>query len=224
MENNTLKNQAYYEIKTRILSCTFPPGTLLNESMLCELLSFSRTPVRDALSRLENENLVRITPPKGVVVTDITINDVSSFLEALLHFDPYLIRTCPSVFAEENCSQLLSSGINSKNSTNDQIVRTFLMTFHKILASATDNLYMIELYDHLANLEQRLLHLINIPQANYSPLLERIQTFYPEFQKKNPEQTAMLITDILKLYQDIIIAAFLNYAKTLPPQEASITE
>lgn len=112
METNTLKNQAYYEIKTRILNCDFPPGTLLNESMLCDLLSISRTPIRDALSRLENENLVRITPPKGVIVTDITINDVSSFFETLLQFDPYIIRTYGQDFSRE---QLLAFSASIKS-------------------------------------------------------------------------------------------------------------
>ena len=50
--NRDLKNKAYETIKERLLDCTYEPGTLLNEARLAEDLGFSRTPVREAISRL----------------------------------------------------------------------------------------------------------------------------------------------------------------------------
>ena len=75
----SLKNQAYYEIRQRILTCEYAPGAILNEAFLCEELSFSRTPVRDALSRLEHEHLLRIVSKKGIVIENITLSDIGNY-------------------------------------------------------------------------------------------------------------------------------------------------
>jgi len=80
----SLKNQAYYEIRQRILTCEYAPGAILNEAFLCEELSFSRTPVRDALSRLEHEHLLRIVSKKGIVIENITLSDIGNYFEVLL--------------------------------------------------------------------------------------------------------------------------------------------
>lgn len=51
-EKKSLKQQAYDEIKRKIVTCEYAPNTLLNEELLREELHVSRTPIRDALSRL----------------------------------------------------------------------------------------------------------------------------------------------------------------------------
>ena len=58
MTKKSLKVQAYNNIKEKILNCEFSPGMHLNEAVLCETFHVSRTPIRDALSRLEQEGLV----------------------------------------------------------------------------------------------------------------------------------------------------------------------
>ena len=54
-EKKSLKQQAYDEIKRKIVTCEYAPNTLLNEELLREELHVSRTPIRDALSRLEQK-------------------------------------------------------------------------------------------------------------------------------------------------------------------------
>ena len=81
---DSLKNQAYREIRQKILTCEYPPGTVLNEAFLCEALSISRTPVRDALSRLEHDHLLQIISKKGIVIESITLSDIGNYFEVLL--------------------------------------------------------------------------------------------------------------------------------------------
>ena len=57
----TRKQAAYEYIKKKILSCMYEPGVVMNEQTLCDELELSRTPVRDALSRLEQEGPVSYT-------------------------------------------------------------------------------------------------------------------------------------------------------------------
>ena len=77
MAGSNLKTLAYTQIRRKIVSCEYAPGSNLNEEMLTSALGLSRTPVRDALGRLEQEGLVEIRPKKGVTVTPLTVTDIN---------------------------------------------------------------------------------------------------------------------------------------------------
>lgn len=72
----TISEQVYMDIKNSILKGKYKGGNELNEITLSEELSVSRTPVREALKRLEKDSLIRITPHKGAMVVEPTLNDV----------------------------------------------------------------------------------------------------------------------------------------------------
>lgn len=91
MTNRDLKNHAYHTIKEKLINCEYSPGTLLNEAQLAVELGFSRTPVREALSSIEQEGFVRILPKKGVYVTEVTLNDVMQIFQARLEIEPVTI-------------------------------------------------------------------------------------------------------------------------------------
>ena len=81
----SLKLQAYQYLKTKILNCEYRPNEFLNEQKLCaEMGNISRTPMRDALGRLEQEGLITILPKKGLMVSGITEEDVHSMFEMRL--------------------------------------------------------------------------------------------------------------------------------------------
>lgn len=89
----SLKLQAYNYLKDKILRCEYAPNDMLNEQKLCEEMgNISRTPMRDALGRLEQEGLVAILPKKGLMVSGITAADVRSIFEVRLLVEPYALR------------------------------------------------------------------------------------------------------------------------------------
>src|ERR1700755_3343566 len=65
-KHNSLVAKAYEEIKEKIITLYFLPGQYLNEAAISALLQVGRTPVHQALQRLELEGLVEIMPCKGV--------------------------------------------------------------------------------------------------------------------------------------------------------------
>lgn len=90
--NRDLKNHAYNILKDRLVNCIYPPGTLLNEAQLAVELELSRTPVREAISRLEMEGFVKIMPKKGIYVTDILLNDVLQIFQTRIEIEPVALR------------------------------------------------------------------------------------------------------------------------------------
>ncbi len=65
---------------------------MLNEAQLALELGYSRTPIREALNRIENEGFIRILPKKGIYVTDVTLNDVVQIFQTRLEIEPIALR------------------------------------------------------------------------------------------------------------------------------------
>jgi len=70
-----LSQWVYDELKKKIITCEFRPGTIIEEVALSRHLEVSRTPIRSALSHLESENLVYSTPRKGFTVKQLSIKE-----------------------------------------------------------------------------------------------------------------------------------------------------
>lgn len=79
-KTQSLADQIFERLEADILIGKYPYGTLLTETALSDELGVSRTPVREALSRLEQENLVLDTK-KGMQVLGITENDLKDIYE-----------------------------------------------------------------------------------------------------------------------------------------------
>jgi DNA-binding GntR family transcriptional regulator len=74
--------RAYDYAKWAILNAVYSAGDVITEGGLAAELGVSRTPVREALLRLEVEGLVQLRPKKGAVVATFTLEDVDDVLEA----------------------------------------------------------------------------------------------------------------------------------------------
>jgi len=69
---------AYAKIRAAIISLEFQPGEALQETALARRLGASRTPVREALRRLQGEGLVDVAPSKGMIVAQVSVQDVEN--------------------------------------------------------------------------------------------------------------------------------------------------
>ena len=82
LNNRPNLSEAVYEmIKQRLLSQELEPGTKLREEDLADQLGVSRTPVREAINKLEREGLVEIIPRYGTFVANISSKDVEEIYQ-----------------------------------------------------------------------------------------------------------------------------------------------
>ena len=77
----TVQSETVDKLRNAILLGQFKPGARLAEAMLCDLMSVSRTSIREALRRLEGEKLVIIVPNKGPSVVKIEWEDAKAIYE-----------------------------------------------------------------------------------------------------------------------------------------------
>lgn len=157
MQKESLKNKAYNLIKTKIVNCEYPPNSFLNETLLMDEIGSSRTPIREALSKLEQENLVRILPKKGIMVSDLSINEISMIFETRILIEPYIVAHYGQLVPSDILSSM-KKNFDLKNlshrSTNEIYVKDD--QFHKLLVNSSKNLYFMRTMDYIYNQNFRL--------------------------------------------------------------------
>jgi len=79
----SLVQSAYEEIRRRILDNEYPPAHQVLEQELAADLGMSRTPLREALVRLQNENFVQLIPRHGMRVVPLSLEDLRDTYEVL---------------------------------------------------------------------------------------------------------------------------------------------
>jgi GntR family transcriptional regulator, rspAB operon transcriptional repressor len=89
---SSLTQQAYEAIKEKVITLYFLPGQYLNEGAICELLNLGRTPVHQALQRLQQEGLIDVVPRKGVIIQPDSISQIIEFLDARLTVETEIAR------------------------------------------------------------------------------------------------------------------------------------
>lgn len=152
----SLKSTTYEIIKQRIINCEYLPGTMLNEETLKEELHVSRTPIRDALGRLEQENLITIKPKKGILVSEFGIEDINTIFETRLLYERYALLEYGNNLDEIK----LASFYHAYSAANDNIDRSFIMnldaTFHTFIMSPIRNSYILHSYELVSIQNKRL--------------------------------------------------------------------
>ncbi len=86
------KMQAYEILKRKILANEFKPNEYLEEKNLCEMVNMSRTPIREAINLLAQENLVTVIQNKGVFVSELGIQSVRELFEARHTLEPIILQ------------------------------------------------------------------------------------------------------------------------------------
>ncbi|MGP9568972.1 GntR family transcriptional regulator [Halomonas sp. AOP5-B2-8] len=85
---STRVDDAYEQLKDEIRSNRMPPGFQAPEPEIAARLGMSRTPIREALIRLESEGLVKMTPRRGAYVLPIRLDDMKEIYEILTSLEP----------------------------------------------------------------------------------------------------------------------------------------
>jgi DNA-binding GntR family transcriptional regulator len=84
----SLTEQAYAVLRDRLVMLEIKPGEPINEDRLRTELGVGRTPIREALKRLEQERLVVAFPRRGTFATDVNISDLSHISEVRRTLEP----------------------------------------------------------------------------------------------------------------------------------------
>ena len=92
LEYSSLSELVYLHLRKQMNSGVLTPGSTINIGEIAEQLGISKTPLRDALIHLECEGFVTILPRRGVLVNELTLDDIENAYDAVGLVEAHIIR------------------------------------------------------------------------------------------------------------------------------------
>ena len=105
IKNYSLADQVFEKLEEDILSGRIPHGQVFTENELSAKMGVSRTPIREALVRLEQERLISDTG-KGIKILGVTKEDLLDIMEVRLRLDGIAARRCAERITDEEIGEL----------------------------------------------------------------------------------------------------------------------
>jgi DNA-binding GntR family transcriptional regulator len=159
IDNSNLLEKAYSILKEKIIRREFKPNEKLSIPELAAQLGVSRTPVRDALNRLEMEGLIKTVSKVGTFVTAIEARDVLDIMDTRLMLEFWAVDKMPLLPEPEFVERTaLLEGLLDRASVAFQKVPLesylkldFNLQFHAALIDFGDNRRNAALYRDMMN-------------------------------------------------------------------------
>jgi len=150
--------KAYARIKGRIITAQMPPGSVINEAQLMEEFDLGRTPIREAIKQLQTENLVMVTPRKGMYVADIAVTDLSQIFEVRVELESFATKLAAQRIIESEIDELerLAKDYQEVDPSDRDSLIKLDGEFHSLLAKATHNKFLIKEIKYYYNLSLRI--------------------------------------------------------------------
>jgi DNA-binding GntR family transcriptional regulator len=150
----TLKQVAYEYIKLKIVNCEYAPNAFINEEMIASELKVSRTPIREALMRLETEQLVQILPKRGIVVCPLTPDLITSIFETRLLLEPYILENYGMYINRDKLLEFKK--LYEVEYRHSKVEFEIDDEFHSLLYNSSKNAYLIKTLENTAFQNQRI--------------------------------------------------------------------
>ena len=149
--NEYLRDVVFNTLRQAILRGELKPGERLMEIQLANKLGVSRTPIREAIRKLELEGLVLMIPRKGAEVAEITEKSLKDVLEIRRALEDLAVRLACEKITKEELKELKKAGDEFKKVLKSQDITEVAeadVRFHDVIYMATDNPKLIQLLNN----------------------------------------------------------------------------
>ncbi len=147
-----LRDVVFHTLRQAILRGELKPGERLMEIHLAQKLGVSRTPVREAIRKLELEGLVRMIPRKGAVVAEITISDLEDVLEVRMALEELAVKLACRMLTPEQLDEIGGLADEFEQTLYGEDVGACAqadMRFHEAIYAATGNGRLVQILNNL---------------------------------------------------------------------------
>lgn len=157
ISRRSIKDIVYMDLKEKIIDGVFEPGEFINEEGISSDLNLSRTPIREAMQRLEVEGLVIKLPNGRLQISPITIEEIDDLYDVREVLEGLITRQASQNIQTEQLEELRRINENMLNAAEDNrndFVIKYGDDFHNLLYclsnNKTTNRILSQLNDHIA--------------------------------------------------------------------------
>lgn len=147
-----LRDVVFNTLRRAILKGELKPGERLMEIALAERLGVSRTPIREAMRKLELEGLVVMIPRRGAQVANITEKDLNDVLEVRIALEKMAIEKACELITEEQLEELNNAAKEFEKAIDEENVVKLAevdVAFHDIIYKASGNVRLNQVLNNL---------------------------------------------------------------------------
>ncbi len=159
-----INEQVYEAVEAAIVRCDLEPGDVLGDRQLAEMLGVSRTPVRDALHRLESSGLVERRGRMGWMVSTFALQDVRELFELRRVFEPLGLERLSETWDEAVAKELSHSFEKFPERLTEDLLPDYLNDdhrFHKKIVECSRNGRIIRFYGTVEKQIDRIRHYLS---------------------------------------------------------------
>ncbi|TJY67532.1 GntR family transcriptional regulator [Arthrobacter sp. CAU 1506] len=159
-ESLSLAEQAYRALRDKLIMLDIRPGAPINDGQLAAQLGFGRTPVREALKKLEIDHLVISYPRRGTFATIVDITELAAVSELRRVLEPLAARKAAESAGEEMRAELSQLARDIEKLGDDRPGKHDLMRYdlsvHRAIYRAAGNPHLEDTLIRLDNLATRI--------------------------------------------------------------------
>lgn len=159
-ESLSLAEQAYRALRDKLIMLDIRPGAPINDGQLAAQLGFGRTPVREALKKLEIDHLVISYPRRGTFATIVDITELAAVSELRRVLEPLAARKAAESAGEDVRAELSQLARDIEKLDDDRPEKHDLMRYdlsvHRAIYRAAGNPYLEDTLIRLDNLATRI--------------------------------------------------------------------
>ena len=123
----TLADKAYAILEDKIVRLEYQPGELISEKQLSDELNIGRMPIREAIKRLESAHLIKVMPRRGMMVTEIKMEEVFLQIEVRRFLERLIAKRAARLSTDDERDKFLELAVRYEEVTKlkdpDEAVR-----------------------------------------------------------------------------------------------------
>lgn len=188
-----LRDVVFNTLRQAILIGELKPGERLMEIHLADRLGVSRTPIREAIHKLEREGLVTIVPRRGAEVAQITEKSMNDVLEVRRALDALCVELACDRITEEGLEDLRAACDNFEQCVKTKDSKKIAqadVALHDIIVQATGNQRLIQLVNNLSEQMYRYRFEYIKDSSQHKTLVEEHRIIYQSIVQKDKETAA----------------------------------
>ena len=155
-----LQDQAYDRLKELIQSGSLAAGNLYTERLLSRQLGMSKTPIRAALTRLDIEGFVSVSPQQGIAVREMSIHEIVDLFDIRLALESFVVRSLAGRLRPPQVERLRANLREQKDCVLADDPRTLTRLdadFHLLFCEFLDNREITRVLSHLRDKLHRVI-------------------------------------------------------------------
>ncbi len=185
-----LRDVVFNTLRQAILTGELKPGERLMEIHLANRLGVSRTPIREAIRKLELEGLVTMIPRRGAEVAQITEKSMNDVLEVRRALDALCVELACDRISEEELDKLKKACIGFEQAVTTRDAKKIAqadVALHDIIVQATGNQRLIQLVNNLSEQMYRYRFEYIKDFTQHKRLVEEHRIIYESIVNKDKE-------------------------------------